>query len=338
MFRPPRNMSMACPPPARFLREARWLTIMAAIVLLSATSGGAQEKASAPTPTPPAPAKAEFVGSDTCQGCHEDTFNAFKKNPHHLVETDKKRGFETKACESCHGPGSKHAESMNAADIRNPAKLNPAEADKLCLTCHLNQPTHVGRLTSSHAKNQVSCVACHSVHKNGPDGMVTRKPAEINKQCASCHIDIWASFQRQFGHKLPQGAMSCVDCHNPHGTFQPRSLQTVKANEPGCVNCHGDKAGPFVYEHAPVKLDGCMACHQPHGSSNPRMLTRQTMRLVCQECHSNLPAAPTAAPSAQKTLGMVGPSIHDLNSPRFQNCTNCHQKVHGSNVNRDLFK
>src|SRR5208283_6195234 len=101
------------------------------------TSGGAQEKAGAPAP-PTEPAKpAEYVGSDTCQGCHEDIFNAFQKNPHHVVETDKKRGFDTKACESCHGPGSKHAESMSAADIRNPAKMAPAAVDKICLTCHL---------------------------------------------------------------------------------------------------------------------------------------------------------------------------------------------------------
>ena len=43
---------------------------------------------------------AEYVGSATCQTCHEDIFNAFQKNPHQVVETDKKRGFETKACEA----------------------------------------------------------------------------------------------------------------------------------------------------------------------------------------------------------------------------------------------
>jgi DmsE family decaheme c-type cytochrome len=251
------------------------------------------------------------------------------------VETDKKRGFDGKACESCHGPGSKHAESMNAADIRNPAKISPAASDKVCLTCHLNEPTHVGRISSSHAKNQVACVACHSIHKNGPEGLVARKPADINKLCATCHQDVWASFQRPYTHKLPQGAMSCVDCHNPHGTFEPRSLQTVSANEPGCMKCHGDKAGPFVYEHAPVKLEGCMACHQPHGSSNARMLTRPVVRLVCQECHSNFQSV---APAKGGTMGSIAPAIHDLASPRFQNCSNCHQKVHGSNVSRDLFK
>ena len=335
MFRPPKLMSMASLSPARFLREACWVPILAAALLLSATSGGAQEKASAPAPTKEPPKPAEFVGSDTCQGCHEDIFNAFQKNPHHQVETDKKRGFDTKACESCHGPGSKHAESMSAADIRNPAKIAPAAADKVCLTCHLNQPTHVGRISSSHAKNQVACVACHSIHKNGPDGLVTRKTADINKLCASCHQDVWASFQKPYTHRLTQGAMSCVDCHNPHGTFAPRSLQTVSANEPGCLKCHGDMAGPFVYEHAPVKMEGCVACHQPHGSSNARMLTRPIVRLVCQECHSNFQAK---APAKGGTMGSIAPAIHDLASPRFQNCTNCHQKVHGSNVNRDLFK
>jgi DmsE family decaheme c-type cytochrome len=336
MFRPPRDLSMGTSsPPARLPRAARWLLIATAAVFCSATYGGAQDKASAPAP-PAAPDNkpATYVGSDTCQGCHEDTFNAFQKNPHHAVEGDKKR-FGGNACESCHGPGSKHADSMSAADIRQPAKLRPAEADKLCLACHLNQPTHLGRINSSHAKNQVACVACHSVHANGPNGLVPRKAPDINRLCANCHQDIWASFQKPYKHPVPEGAMSCVDCHNPHGSVLPKSIQTVRANEPGCFKCHGDKAGPFIYEHAPVKVEGCSACHMPHGSSNPRMLTRQNVMLVCLECHSNLPAVGTAK---NATLGTVGPAIHDFNSPRFQNCSNCHQKVHGSNVSRDLFK
>jgi DmsE family decaheme c-type cytochrome len=267
--------------------------------------------------------------------CHEDIFNAFQKNPHEVVETDKKRGWDTKACESCHGPGSKHAESASAADIRQPAKLTPGEADRICLACHRNQSTHSGRLTSSHARNQVSCTSCHSIHKNGPYGLVARKPVEINTLCARCHTDVWASFQKPYKHRLPEGAMSCVDCHNPHGSSLPRQMQTTQANEPGCAKCHGDKMGPFPFEHAPVRLEGCGACHQPHGSANPRMLTRHEVRFVCMECHSNLPV-PT--PPANSTLGTVGPAIHDLRSPRFQNCTLCHQKVHGSYANRAFTK
>jgi DmsE family decaheme c-type cytochrome len=304
-----------------------------AALLLTFSRGSAQQTQSAPASSPGKPA--EYVGSEMCQVCHEDIYKAFQKNPHRVVEGDKKRGFENRACESCHGPASKHVESVSAADIRRPGKLPPAEADRICLTCHQNQPTHVGRINGSHAKNQVSCVTCHAIHKNGPEGLVARTPAAINQQCAGCHTSIWASFQKPYKHRLPEGAMSCVDCHNPHGTFQPHMVQASRSNEPGCYNCHGDKAGPFVFPHAPVQLEGCTACHQPHGSANPRMLTRHEVRFVCLECHANLPL-PT--PAASGALGTIPPAFHDLRNPRFQNCNLCHQKIHGSYVSRDFLR
>jgi DmsE family decaheme c-type cytochrome len=281
----------------------------------------------------PAAVATPYVGSEVCQACHEDIYNAFGKSPHNAVETSAKRGFEGRACEACHGPAQMHTESPSAATIRNPAKLAAAAADKICLTCHLNQPTHVGRLESSHAKDQVSCTSCHKVHANGPNGLVNRKPAAINEQCASCHTNVWAQFQRPNHHKLPEGAMSCVDCHNPHGSIRPAMAQSFAANEPGCLNCHGDKRGPFTFEHGPVRFEGCVACHEPHGSANPRMLARPEVRLLCLECHANLPTVNTTG-----TIGVVPPSFHDLRSPRFQNCTVCHQKVHGSYVDRNLLK
>jgi len=281
----------------------------------------------------PAPVATPYVGSDVCQACHEDLYNAFGKSPHHAVETDVKRGWLGRGCESCHGAAQKHTESASAADIRNPAKLVAAAADKICLTCHLNQPTHVGRLESSHAKDQVACTSCHKVHANGPNGLVNRKQPAINEQCASCHINVWAQFQRPNHHKLPEGALSCVDCHNPHGSIRPAMMQSFAANEPGCLNCHGDKRGPFTFEHGPVRFEGCVACHEPHGSANPRMLARPEVRLLCLECHANLPTVNTTG-----TIGVVPPAFHDLRSPRFQNCTVCHQKVHGSYVDRNLLK
>ena len=297
------------------------------LLLLSATLAGAGQQAVTKT-------AATTVGSDTCQACHEEVSKAFQKNPHAAVDKDAKRGWQGKVCEACHGPGSLHAESSDKKDIRNPGKLAPAEADRVCLACHLNQPTHVGRIQGSHAKNQVSCTACHSVHKPAGGEMVARRPSAVNEQCARCHPQVWAQFQRPYKHKLPEGAMSCVDCHNPHGSFLPNNIQTVSANEPGCLKCHGDKRGPFPYEHAPVRLEGCMACHQPHGSANPRMLTRHEVRLVCLECHANLPA-----PSIQtlpSSMGVVPPAFHDIRQSRYQNCNICHVKIHGSNVDRNL--
>ncbi|MEP7363372.1 MAG: DmsE family decaheme c-type cytochrome [Acidobacteriota bacterium] len=286
------------------------------------------------------PAKADeskptYVNSETCQACHEDIFNAFTKNPHFRLETDKKRHWEQRACESCHGPGSKHAESMVAADIRQPAKLAPSQTDKLCLSCHRNQPTHVGRIDSGHARSAIACTSCHSMHKPKELALNGRNAA-INQQCTACHLNALASFQKPHAHPIStqpsagNNGMSCLDCHNPHGTAARANLKFASANEPGCFRCHSDKRGPFAFEHAPVRTEGCATCHEPHGSTNPRMLTRPEVRLQCLECHSNI--------STQSVVGGAPPAFHDIRSPRYANCTTCHMKIHGSHVNRSLLR
>jgi hypothetical protein len=130
--------------PCASLMDARRGLVGAAMLL--AVIGSAQEKACRPAAPPPENKPAEFVGSTTCQMCHEDIFNAFQKNPHQQVETDKKRGWDTKACESCHGPGSKHAESARRRYQGNPPSSSPPKPTSICLTCHLNQPTHADAL------------------------------------------------------------------------------------------------------------------------------------------------------------------------------------------------
>jgi DmsE family decaheme c-type cytochrome len=268
--------------------------------------------------------------------CHEEIYNNLTKTPHGALDRGAHRAGAPQACESCHGPGAKHADSAAATDIRNPARLTSAEADQGCLGCHLNKKTPEGRIVSGHAKDEIACTTCHSIHGTDGKALVVRRNAEINAQCSTCHMSQWASFQRPYKHRLPENAMSCVDCHNPHAPSQPQLMRTSFGNEPGCFRCHSDKRGPFVYEHAPVRLEGCTACHEPHGSANPRMLVRHEERLVCLECHANLPIQ-TAA-TATGSIGGVPPAFHDLRSPRFQNCTVCHVQVHGSYVNRALLR
>jgi DmsE family decaheme c-type cytochrome len=313
---------------ARLMLNIRAGALIGAVCLLPLW---AQQQKSAPADAP------AFVGSETCQTCHEDLFTAFQKNPHHVVELASRGRWKGQACESCHGPGGKHAESTSAEDILSPERLSGVSADKSCLACHLNKTSHSGRILGSHARGQVKCATCHPVHRNGPNGMVTRKPRQVNEQCTTCHTTAWAEFRKPHAHRLPEGAMSCIDCHNPHGTINPRQVRTFAANEPGCLNCHSDKRGPFTFEHAPMRFEGCQSCHQPHGSTNPRMLTRHEVRFVCLECHSNL-GVPATALGQTTALGNVPPAFHDLRSPRFQNCTICHQKVHGSHVDRNFLR
>lgn len=303
---------------------------------------GQQPASEAPKPqaevaTPATATTREYLGSEICQGCHEDIFTAFQKNPHKAVDTTAKHGRVGQACESCHGAASAHAESASAEDILNPGKLRAARTDQICLTCHLNQPGHAGRVQSGHAKGQVACTGCHAIHGSS-QALVARKPAQVNSQCSGCHLSSWSQFQRPHSHRVSQGAMSCVDCHNPHGGFRQQQIRNFAANETGCLRCHTDKRGPFAFEHAPVRADGCTSCHEPHGSANPRMLTRHEVRFVCLECHANVGMATGNGNSAGQTLGSVPPSFHDLRSPRFQNCTICHQKIHGSHVDRSFLR
>jgi DmsE family decaheme c-type cytochrome len=306
----------------RNIRRRWWMNgLMPLLLLLFVPKAAAGQEAQA---------QPAYAGSEACATCHEDIANAFAKSPHHSVDTDKKRGFAGKACESCHGAAQKHTESGSAEEIRNPAKLSPAATDKVCLTCHLNQPTHIGRLMSSHAKDQIACTTCHKVHSGV---LVARGPGPINSQCTNCHLNAQAQFQKPSHHRVPEGAMSCVDCHNPHGSVRPAMTQSFGSNEPGCLKCHGDKRGPFTFEHSPVRFEGCASCHEPHGSANPRMLVRQEVRLLCLECHATLPGVKTSG-----TMGVVPPAFHDLRSQRYRNCTVCHQKIHGSHVDRNLLR
>ena len=107
------------------------------VVLGLAVAAVVSSQPSAPT-LPPG-----YAGAEACMACHEDIASAFAKSPHHRLSVDAKRGWEGRACEACHGPGEKHAESGDPTLIRDPAKLAAAAADKICLTCHLNQPTQV---------------------------------------------------------------------------------------------------------------------------------------------------------------------------------------------------
>ena len=50
----------------------------------------------------------DFVGSDTCAGCHTDAVKNFADNPHTKLALQ--HGKSGASCESCHGPGREHVE------------------------------------------------------------------------------------------------------------------------------------------------------------------------------------------------------------------------------------
>lgn len=263
---------------------------------------------------------------EVCGACHEDLVKAFLASPHNAISG--KKGWENQACAACHGAGLKHAESADPKLIRNPRHATLAGAEASCTVCHVQTKRTTSHVMNSHTRHQVGCLTCHSVH-GGAEGLVARRAATVNRQCTACHVAEKASFLQPHGHPVARDSMSCTDCHAPHGSTLARAVRTISSNDTGCLKCHGDKRGPFTFEHAPMRIEGCSSCHVPHGSANPHLLTRHEVRFQCLECHGNLAAG---------AIGSAAPAFHDLRSPRYRNCTTCHVKIHGSHVNRAFLR
>ena len=263
-----------------------------------------------------------------CADCHDEA-KIFASNPHTRGYAAAHKGAAGNAvCETCHGDGTKH---MAAEGDKSLIKVPRGRAGAdTCQTCHKQSAERASFWNSVHASSEaVNCLSCHSVHKSG-FGQKSLLKSDPLPLCASCHQDVKASFTAMpNAHRLKEGVMSCVNCHDPHGRTANHAVRETRAGEPGCVSCHAEKKGPFVYPHVAGVVGSCTTCHRPHGSPYPHQLTRATIANQCLECHSTLSTG---------TLGSQPPSFHNLTLPRYQNCTTCHTAVHGSQRDPQLLK
>jgi DmsE family decaheme c-type cytochrome len=207
------------------------------------------------------------------------------------------------------------------AQVLRFGKDSPASTesqDAACLGCHSGD-TGFAAHGGAHDDNGVACADCHQLHTAADAVLSTSTQAE---KCYDCHAFRKSDSLKAYSHPLREGKMSCTGCHSPHGATTEALLVRQTTNDT-CFQCHAEKRGPFLWEHAPVAED-CATCHNPHGSNQPGMLV-QRAPLLCQSCHSqaghpsftqDAGGLPTGTPS-QFLLG--------------QSCLNCHSQVHGSN-------
>lgn len=297
----------------------------------------------------PTPDPALYVGAETCKACHEDQFNSVAATKHGKLANLSNWKDKVQGCESCHGPGKAHSEDPSVKNIVSFKNKNPKEISETCLTCHSGKETHNNFRRGEHWRNNVGCTDCHTAHganhgdfQPGSNTLVgevaNQKPNEATaymlKQsepqlCISCHSETKSQFSKPFHHKVLEGTMKCSDCHNSHGGFESKQTKLSVGAEQACVKCHTDKQGPFVFEHAPLKVEGCSACHTPHGASNAKLLKRTQVRQLCLECHSGiteqLAEGPTGGPHSQTVI-------------RSTSCITCHSQIHGSNASNVFFR
>ncbi len=214
-----------------------------------------------PAPTPSGlDQPATYVGEKYCAFCHSfenlhfgDTLHArvFRQNP--------RNENEARVCEAYHGPGSKHAKSPLDHTLLIGFTKNwgtpTAVQNAQCLGCHQGAE----RLQwpgSTHETNLLACSDCHNpMARFSATGLLAK--ASISETCYTCHQQQRVEFRRRSHMPLPESKMSCVDCHNPHGSTTRPLLKAVSVNEV-CYQCPAEKRGPCLWEHAPVRE----RCHQ----------------------------------------------------------------------------
>ena len=328
-------------------RGRRWNPALAAVALclaawlapsLARAADADEARASAPLPVAPGFARAKVavnpgapeatpIGEASCFACHQLEAEHFTHTLHSLgLHAANKADASIPVCETCHGPGSQHAQApLTKGSIIAYTKNGgtPIEVQtKSCLTCHEGGPRDHW-LGSIHQRNGLSCSDCHNpMAKFSVEGSLAK--ASINDTCAQCHQDVRLQFNRRSHMPLPEGQMSCVDCHNPHGSVTNPLLKTNTVNET-CYRCHAEKRGPFLFEHAPVR-ENCLNCHTPHGANQHALLVAP-VPFLCLQCHTQL-----RHPNDLHTPQSLATGTHPDERIMGRGCLTCHANIHGSNA------
>lgn len=284
----------------------------------------------------------DAAASAACVKCHDEEDLPDNSRHAHAVVTDSR----TPTCATCHGPSPTHVNKpANLKDRPAPervfgkkSKLPVSELNGACLTCHQKDAKRALWGGSQHETADVACSTCHKNHTNQDRVLARVTQTDV---CLTCHKEQRTQLARPSHHPIPEGKMTCSDCHNVHGSAGPKLARRDSTNAT-CYTCHAEKRGPFVHSHEPVAED-CAICHNPHGSTVAAMLkTRPPM--LCQQCHTPHVAGGVGAVGGQPGVfppaapGQISSAItgntggkNVVNIWQGRSCSNCHTQVHGSN-------
>ena len=149
-----------------------------------------------------------------------------EESAHSRRKSKQARVGGAEACESCHGPGSKHAEARTR---RHPQSGEAAGGG--CRPRLSDLPSEPADARGAHPER--ACAQPGELRYLPFDSQISPKSwcrGRWRPSTQSARAAIRRSGQVSSGRtstSLPEGAMCCVDCHNPHGSVLPRSMQTV---------------------------------------------------------------------------------------------------------------
>jgi tetratricopeptide (TPR) repeat protein len=249
------------------------------------------------------------LGSSTqfanCAQCHGSQITlAFDEST--KVYVSDATGYDVN-CESCHGPGGRHSELARAGRLGSAEDLAIVSLDvqtedaslAVCFQCHATKgdlaPGHLpGQPLERHYSLGVPLMTDRSLHA---DGRVRTFGYQEGHLASACYLD---------------GAMTCVDCHEPHGMGY-RDINRRPLSSPfddgQCLACHASMAAePTLHtQHEPsTRASLCVSCHMPYlqhpavGAEVPYARSDHTIAIprpefdgrrgiesACAQCHAD---------------------------------------------------
>jgi len=170
-------------------------------------------------------------------------------------------------CETCHGPGLKHVQAMEASQLQqgigdeegrqlifNPGSLSPGDSVDFCGSCHgtwwdvklthmvgiANVRAQAYRLLSSrcwgNGDARLTCIACHNPHEP-----LSKEASSYDSKCLACHVASPTAKPDNDhpGAGCPVATKDCITCHMPkieipdmHTAFADHLIRVVRPGAP----------------------------------------------------------------------------------------------------------
>lgn len=209
-----------------------------------------------------------------CATCHQGAHQVNQRtlSPHAAADV---------ACTACH--------RVHGGTPRGQLRQTQPE---LCFGCHAGVRGEFAQV--SHHPVENGMVSCSDCHLKGDDGMAGATRPDVNATCGKCHAAVRGPFPHEHEATLDYSAQDggCLNCHNPHGSAQPRLLSQPYAapHFQLCSQCHVVPGHQFNSFHGNRWAGvACNECHVDiHGSYTNRLLLTPALQpqgCLAAGCH-----------------------------------------------------
>ncbi|KFE66258.1 HEAT repeat domain-containing protein [Hyalangium minutum] len=203
-----------------------------------------------------------------CLDCHTTGLDVhYDRSAHKWSTTFADAGV---ACESCHGPGARHAETQEPKDIIQPKHLPPELGLAVCGQCHGPRRTLFPMLDAVHH------FRAGQRYEDFYQPMVLLVGNDVSGDYFEDGRPSTSSFEYQAltqSRCYMKGGATCLSCHTaPHDSHAPNEIQKPKdakakvaAGTATCQACHADvlAQGKSHTHHTAAAAQDCQACHMP---------------------------------------------------------------------------